>query len=176
MVLMTALPEAAWAYAVRSAVTAALLAFSFVRMRPSLPKILPLTIGIAVGATVFAIWISPELLFGEVQSSADCPSPYDPKVCGWPLTVVKLFGSALVIAVAEELFFRRWLVEFAGFWWMVALFAVEHGERWHVGAVTGVVYGLLSRRYGLKAAAVAHAVTNLLLGLYTVFGERWFYW
>lgn len=175
MALMAALPETAWAYAVRTAATGFVLAWSVLKLRPAFPRFRQCFVGLVSGAAVFAAWISPELLFG-VGSGAGVGSPYDPAVCGWALTCVKLLGSAFVIAVAEELFFRRWLVDFAGFWWMVALFAVEHGERWHVGAVTGVVYGIVAQRCGLKAAAVAHVVTNLLLGLYTVFGGRWYYW
>ena len=125
---------------------------------------------------VFPLTRSPPS--GHLFSSAapSGPSPYAPEVCGWGLTLAKLAASACVIPVAEELFFRRWLVDFAGFWWMVALFAVEHGERWHVGAVTGVVYGLLARRFGLFAAIVAHAVTNLVLGLYVVRCGQWQFW
>ncbi len=175
MVLMAALPETAWAYAARSGITAAFLCFSLVKMRPTLPRLNAAVYGLLTGAAVFAIWISPELIF-YFERAVAVSSPYDPAVCGWTLTFIKLCGSAFVIAVAEELFFRRWLVEFAGFWWMVALFAVEHGERWHVGAITGIVYGVLSRRYGLKAAVIAHVVTNLVLGLHAIFGNRWYYW
>ena len=57
-----------------------------------------------------------------------------------------------------------------------ALFAVEHGERWHVGAVTGVVYGLVAKRFGLMSAIVAHVVTNLALGLFVICFDRWQFW
>ena len=91
------------------------------------------------------------------------------------LIAMRLAGSAFVIAVAEELFFRKWLVDFAGFWWMVALFAVEH-DRWLVGAIAGVAYGLLARRRGLGAAVVAHVVTNLVLGLWVLHSGQWQFW
>ena len=107
---------------------------------------------------------------------AAADSPYSPEVCGWALTIAKLAASAFVISAAEELFFRRWLVDFAGFWWMVALFAVEHGDRWAVGAVAGVVYGLVARRFGLSSAIAAHAVTNFALGLLVIFADHWEFW
>jgi membrane protease YdiL (CAAX protease family) len=88
---------------------------------------------------------------------------------------VRIFGSAFVIAAAEEMFFRRWLVDFAGFWWMVALFAIEH-DRWAVGAAAGAVYGLLALKKGLGSAIVAHVVTNLVLGLWVVFRGYWQFW
>ena len=89
--------------------------------------------------------------------------------------LVRLFGSAFVISVAEELFFRRWLMRFAGFWWMVALFAVEH-DRWLVGAIAGVLYGWLALRKGLVSAIVAHVTTNLALGLYVLETGKWQFW
>ena len=94
---------------------------------------------------------------------------------GAGLIALRLVGSAFVISVAEELFFRRWLIGFAGFGWMVALFAIEH-DRWLVGAVAGAVYGWLFLRRGLGAAIVAHATTNLVLGLWVLRTSQWQFW
>jgi CAAX prenyl protease-like protein len=91
------------------------------------------------------------------------------------LKLVRLVGSAFVISVAEELFFRRFLMRFAGFWWMVLLFAVEH-DRWLVGAFAGLLYGWLALRKGLLSAIVAHVVTNLALGLYVLETKSWQFW
>jgi len=182
MVLMAALPATAASYALRGAVTAVLLAVGFFALRPHLDA-RGLLVGLLAGLAVFFIWTAPEMwldaLFCSSHAAAEMPaadSPYAPVNCGWTLTVAKLLASAFVISVAEELFFRKFLVEFAGFWWMVALFAVEHGDRWFVGALAGIAYGWLARRHGLAAAIVAHAVTNLVLGLYVIFGDKWYYW
>lgn len=178
MVMMAALPATAWAYAARGAVTAVFLAFAFPSVRSSVYPLKGVLPGLSAGLLVFVVWIAPETLLGLSGSPVSVvdPSPYDPAVCGWGLTVCKLAASAFVISVAEELFFRVWLVGFAGFWWMVALFAVEHGERWHVGAVAGIIYGLLAKKYGVFAAIVAHAVTNLVLGFWVVGCGRWDFW
>ena len=175
---MAFLPQTAFFYAVRGVVTAALLVASAFRLgvRFARPAAAPTFAGAVAGVLVLLVWIAPEMLLGIGRTVSAAESPYSPEVCGWPLTIAKLAASAFVISAAEELFFRRWLVDFAGFWWMVALFAVEHGERWHVGAVAGVVYGLLARRFGLWSAIVAHAVTNLGLGLLVVYGGRWQFW
>ncbi len=141
-----------------------------------------LGVGVVAGVFVFFVWIAPELWLGSLPGIpaaapvAAADSPYSPEVCGWALTLAKVAASAFVISAAEELFFRRWLVDFAGFWWMVALFAVEHGDRWAVGAVAGVVYGLVARRFGLLAAIVAHAVTNFALAILVVIQGRWEFW
>ena len=199
MVLMAALPATATAYAIRTAVTAALLASgwrqgpktlderretcspsnvssplksSVSRLKSSL---LP---GLFVGLAVFAIWILPEqfdisfyrrfCIIGEggTQAVAEASAA---------MIAVRLIGSAFVISVAEELFFRKWLISFAGFWWMVALFAIEH-DRWLVGAIAGAIYGLLYLRRGLFAAIVAHATTNLVLGLWVLRTGQWQFW
>ena len=183
MVLMAVLPATVGGYAVRTAVTAAILAAgaskvscpltSFVsRLKSSL---LP---GLLVGLAVFAIWIGPEqfgwawyrrfCIVGEGGTQAVAEA-------GAAMIAVRLIGSAFVISVAEELFFRKWLISFAGFWWMVALFAIEH-DRWLVGAIAGAAYGLLYLRRGLLAAIVAHAATNLVLGLWVLKTGQWQFW
>ena len=91
------------------------------------------------------------------------------------MIAIRLIGSAFVISVAEELFFRKWLIGFAGFWPMVVLFAVEH-DRWLVAAICGVAYGWLYLRRGLGAAIVAHATTNLVLGLWVLKTGQWQFW
>lgn len=184
---MSVLPQTAWAYAVRGLVTAALLIphCTAVRLARGFPKLLP---GLLVGLLVFLVWIAPEpWLWPSSASSPDIPpSPYSPAVCGWYLTLTKLLASAFVISAAEELFFRKWLVEFAGFGWMLVLFGVEH-MRWDLGPVRGCVfiaegvfaglcYGFLAKRFGLLSAIIAHSVTNLVLGLYVIFWDKWFYW
>ena len=180
MVLMAALPSTAAGYAVRTAATAALLA-------PTLWRWVAggcrgawraLAWGVPVGLLVFVVWTLPEqfdwswyrrfCIVGEGGTQAIAET-------GAALLAVRLFGSAFVISVAEELFFRRWLVGFAGFWWMVGLFAVEH-DRWLVGAAAGIVYGLLYLRRGLGAATVAHATTNLALGVWVLATGQWQFW
>ncbi len=126
------------------------------------------------------------------RAAALAGSVYSPAVCGWPLTLVRLAGSAFVIAVAEEFFWRgflcRWIqnIDFLdvdigkfapfAFFVTVALFGAEHTE-WLMGALTGVLYGLFFlRTRDIWAAAVAHVTTNLLLGVYVlVFGAYQFW-
>ena len=137
-----------------------------------------LACGVAAGLAVFVVWVAPEqfdwpwyrrlCILGEGGTAAVA------EAATWAVAV-RLLGSAFVISVAEELFFRRWLLGFAGFGWMVALFAVEH-DRWLVGAVAGAVYGLLAIRRGLASAIVAHATTNLVLGLWVLWFGQWQFW
>ena len=199
MVLMAVLPATTGAYAIRTAVVAALLAVGWRQGRKTLDlrreTCLPshvssplrsfvsrlkssLLSGLVVGLAVFAIWILPEqfdwawyrrfCIIGEggTQAVAEASAV---------MIAIRLIGSAFVISVAEELFFRKWLISFAGFWPMVALFAVEH-DRWFVAAICGVAYGWLYLRRGLCAACVAHATTNLILGLWVIRTGQWQFW
>ena len=179
MVLMMVLPATAVCYAVRTVVVALLLVAAGASRRFVL-RIgwRQIAVGIVVGLAVFAFWIAPEqfdwawyrrwFIRGEggTQAIAEASTA---------MIAIRLIGSAFVISVAEELFFRKWLIGFAGFWGMVALFAVEH-DRWLVGALAGVVYGVLYLRRGLGAAIVAHATTNLVLGLWVLRSGQWQFW
>lgn len=116
---------------------------------------------------------------------------FSPAEAGWGLTILKLIGSAGVIAVIEEFFFRgflyRWLRQGAfwtlplrafdgqAFWTVVAIFGLEH-DRWLAGMCAGLVYGLLAVRHGIWSAALAHGVTNLLLGLYVIGSGQYGFW
>jgi len=183
MALMSVLPSTPWAYAVRAVVTAVLLAFWLVSTKgiSRLAEVRwgsSLVWGVVVGVTVLVIWVLPEqfdwpwyrrfFIIGEGGTDAIAES----NAC---LIAIRLLGSAFVISLAEELFFRKWLIGFAGFWWMVALFAIEH-DRYLVGAIAGVAYGVLYLRKGLLAAVIAHALTNLLLGFWVLTTGQWQFW
>ena len=159
-----------------------------------------LCIGLIGGLVVNVLWIAPEystwyrtwmeLPIGELPPASG-PSPYEPSVCGWPLTIVKLIGSAFVIAPVEEVFFRSFLYrrlqardfravplsrfDLSSFLWMVFLFTLEH-DRPVVAALAGAAYGLLAIRFGLGSAIVAHVVTNLALGLHVIYRGEWWFW
>ena len=183
MTLMALLPATAWAYAARTGVVAAMLAAAAASSRFKVQsskcgKWNNLLLGLVVGFLVFAIWILPEqfdwawyrkwCIIGEggTQAVAEASAV---------MIAIRLLGSAFVISIAEELFFRKWLIGFAGFWWTVALFAVEH-DRWLVAAICGVVYGWLYLRKGLGAAIVAHVTTNLVLGIWVLKTGQWQFW
>ena len=128
---------------------------------------------------------------GSLPAASTDPSPYDPAVCGWTLTVAKLVGSAFVIAPVEEVFFRsflyRWLQKrdflsiplarfnLSAFLWMVFLFTLEH-DRPLAAALAGAVYGFAAIRWGLTSAIIAHVTTNLLLALHVIFSGAWAFW
>lgn len=158
-----------------------------------------LAASIAIGALVFAIWIAPDVLIGyrhhwlfenPVLGSLDSANA----VQGNALLIICHFaGSALVVPVAEELFWRGWLMRWLlhhdfervkpgtysplAFWVVAILFAIEHGSYWEVGLAAGIIYNCWMIRTGnLADCIVAHAATNTVLSIYVVTGGRWQYW
>ena len=72
-----------------------------------------------VGVLVCVIWIGPELISGFQTiyqtvgmippwsfTEIEVEQTYAPEHCGWALTLVRLAGSAFVIAIIEEFFWR----------------------------------------------------------------------
>ena len=213
ILLQTALPATAWAYAVRTVVTALVgigclwrggsrsCATAAGHLGEAVPSPLRLFIGLLVGVLVTVLWIAPEFStfyrtwfcwpIGSLPTASPAPSPYEPAVCGWTLTIAKLIGSAFVIAPVEEVFFRsflyRWLQKrdflsvplsrfnLSAFLWMVFLFTLEH-DRPLAAAVAGAAYGLAAIRFGLASAITAHITTNLLLALYVIHQGAWAFW
>ena len=200
--LQSTLPTTAWAYAVRAAATAVVGIVCLKGRRTGLDfRIGNCMWGIAAGLLVWTLWVIPENYtwyrtylcwpLGTPDAMSTEASPYDPAVCGWPLTSLKLIGSAFVIAPVEEVFFRsflyRWLqrrdftsvplsrFDLSAFLWTVFLFTLEH-DRPVAAALAGVVYGIAAMRKGLGCAIIAHVVTNFALGIQVICRGAWGFW
>jgi CAAX prenyl protease-like protein len=189
-----------WAYPARTlAVLVTLLAVS----RPVLDfRVRSVPGSIILGLVVFAVWIAPETLvpgwrqhwlfsnsvMGRADGAASAPHA---------ISAVFIFfraaGSALLVPVVEELFWRaflmRWLVNHQfwtvplghyvrpAFWLTVLLFAVEHGPHWEVGLAAGAAYGWwMVKTRSLGDCILAHAVTNAALAAYVLTAGKWEYW
>lgn len=193
------LPNSQLFYPIRFAVVlATILVFSrpYLNFRPSHPLA-----SIAVGLAVFVIWIAPDHLFhyrhswlfensitGVAASSIDSGLKLTP----WFLAI-RIAGSALLVPIVEELFWRGWLMRWlidnhfekvplgqyapAAFWLVAILFASEHGPYWDVGLIAGVIYNWwLVRTRNLADCILAHAVTNGVLAGWVLFSGEWQYW
>jgi CAAX prenyl protease-like protein len=166
-------------------------------------RVLP---GILVGLAGIALWIGLSRLGLERELTADWPAwlrpqprpafnPFaslaEPLVC-WGFVAVRLAGLALLVPVAEELFWRgfllRWLtaadwqerppgqftpLAFAG---VTFLFTLAHPE-WLAAAVyCALLNGLLRWTGDLWNCVVAHGVSNLALGVYVLTTGTWELW
>lgn len=148
---------------------------------------------VGAGIAVLAVWVLSDGLYPPL-GTATVFDPYrelrGSQAYAW--IGFRLVGSALIVPVAEEFFWRgfliRWLVSpnfrsvsmgtFTWFSYLAtsALFAVEH-DRWLAGLIAGVAYnGLYYRTRSLKACIIAHGTTNLGLGIYVLVSHRWGFW
>jgi CAAX protease family protein len=110
----------------------------------------------------------------------------------WFFVVVRLLGSSLVVPPLEEVFFRsflyRYLVRpdfrsvslatFAPLPFLITalVFGLEH-EQWLAGILCAFAYqALVCWKGRLGDAITAHAITNLLLGLWVSGKGAWQFW
>ena len=186
-----------WLYGMRAALMAGLLLVfwpSFTELtaarRPSSREV---GLALVAGLIVLAIWLSLDAgIFVLGQSG----SGFEPRAADggidWSLALMRLAGSALVVPLMEELFWRslvmRWLedadflaVDPARIGWRAVLlssiaFGLEHSQ-WAAGMLAGLVYGWLYVRSGnLWVAIAAHAVTNAGLGIWVLATGAWYFW
>jgi CAAX prenyl protease-like protein len=181
------------------AVAAALAVFS----RQAIPRRAAFPIGsMLLGAAVLAIWIAPDLLWHGYRDSrlfhnaitgvARSSLPVYLKTNVF-FIALRVLESAILVPVAEELFWRGWLMRWAvrpdfesvpmgqytglSFWLVALLFGSEHGPYWDVGLIAGVAYNWWCvRTRSLADCMLAHAVTNALLAGYVLLFDQWQYW
>jgi uncharacterized protein len=164
-----------------------------------------------VGMELGLIWLvgregfslGPLQLVSNIDNYFDYPAAFENTAVLYAFLVIRLLGPVLVVPLMEEIFWRDWLwrtviapndIRLAkvgeydrnAFWLIPIAFAFVH-----VQFLTAIVWGvliawLLVRTKSVGACVVAHAVTNLLLGLwilltwkldYVPFGvTHWFFW
>jgi CAAX prenyl protease-like protein len=189
-----------WEYPVQVLVTAAIIltlsrrAFSWRALRP--------LASIGVGVAVFVIWIGPDALWpsyrhfwlfqNSITGSATSTLPSGAQ-SDFTFLAFRLIGTALIVPIIEELFWRGWLMRYlvnpefqkvplgtytaSAFWLTAALFATEHGSYWEVGLIAGAIYNWwLMRTENLMDCMLAHAVTNACLAIYVLGFGHWEYW
>jgi CAAX prenyl protease-like protein len=143
------------------------------------------------------LWLQHHVAFFKIDE-ADAFNPFKhfegrPGLM-WSFIAIRLADAVLVVPVMEELFWRDWLwrttlapndfkLARVGEWSPSALlivsgmFSLVHGNWWLTAIVWGLMVGLLLVwTKSLGACIVAHGVTNLLLGLYVLRTNEWFFW
>jgi len=162
--------------------------------RKSYPEITLKVLWIAplVGILVFIVWVLPKGWYPQIGSSQFNPYTFGKGGISYILIAFRLIGAVIVVPIFEELFWRsfaiRWLINekfssvpIGTFTWfsctaIVLGFGFEH-HRWLVGLLAGILYnGLLYYKKNLSDCIIAHAVTNLLLGIYVLLTQQWTFW
>lgn len=152
--------------------------------------------GVAVGATVFVLWIGFEQVFGNglvlyQATPAQLASAAVPLSAAW--TAMRVIGATVTVPVVEELAFRAFLlrrfqsadVENVSMrqwtvWALIGssvLFGALHGGRWFAGTMSGLLYAwTMLRRGNIADAVAAHSFTNALIAAAVLFLDAWNLW
>lgn len=183
-----------WVYPLQTLLCAAALIFYWRRYDFGPQRVLLLAAGI--GVAVFAIWISPQALLGFPPRTdgfnpavfADDPALY------WGTVLARFLRLVIIVPLVEEIFWRGFLQRFLvderftavpfgkythlSFWAVVVAFTMAHHQAdWPAAFLTGAIYGWVAiKTKSLLACVLAHAVTNLLLGLYIMQTGQWGFW
>jgi CAAX prenyl protease-like protein len=154
-----------------------------------------LLLGLAAGLLALGVWVAPQELFGAERRLGG----FDPWFFGggeafqWN-TGLRVLRLVIVVPLLEEIFWRGFLlrhlvrdpfheVPVGAFTWLsfVAvslLFGLAHwGPDFVPAILTGALYNLVAIfTRSLGACVLAHAVTNLGLGLYIFRTQQWGFW
>jgi uncharacterized protein len=151
---------------------------------------------ILVGAIVFVLWVSPQQFLGFPARHAG----FNPDIFAsqplfyWPTVGFRFLRLVVVVPLIEEIFWRGFLlrfladehferVPFGTFSWVsfvvvTAAFGFSHSaDDWIAALLTGAIYnGVAYRTKSLWSCVLAHAATNLLLGLWIMATKQWGFW
>lgn len=156
----------------------------------------PLPLAIGIGLIVFAIWISPQAVFGEpARVEGFDPTPFaNQPALYWGTIAARMLRLVIVVPLVEEIFWRgflqRYLVDerftsvpfgkytHLSFWGVAVAFMLVHNTAdWPAALLTGAIYGWIAvKTKSLLACVIAHATTNLALGIYILKTGQWGFW
>ncbi len=163
--------------------------------------------GIVVGIIGILLWIvicrlpADEFIFGFLPSwmVPESRPGFDPfsnveSVYGvWSFICIRILGLAVVTPLAEELFWRgflmRWLIDpddwrnqpvgrftVSSFLWVTVLFTMAHSE-WTAAVVYCLlINALIYWKKDIWNCVVAHGISNLILSVYILQTHSWSLW
>ena len=149
-----------------------------------------------VALVVFAIWIAPQQFFNFPSRIVG----YDPSALSnnagiyWLSVAFRFLRLVIVVPMMEEIFWRAFLlrflidehferVPFGKFSWLsfalvTVAFTLSHSRPdWLAAFLCGALYNVVAyRSRSLTSCILAHASTNLLLGLWIMQTRQWGFW
>jgi hypothetical protein len=150
----------------------------------------------AVALMVFALWISPQALLG-FASRLD---GFNPEILSgqpaayWTTIALRFVRLVVVVPLVEEIFWRGFLLRYfineefytvpvGTFSWLsfavvTVGFGFGHSPADRIAAlITGMLYNCVAyRTKSLASCVLAHALTNLFLGLWIMKTRQWGFW
>ena len=183
-----------WLYPVQTFVCAGLLfwyrrEYEFNGVRQPL-------IALGIGIVVCVLWVSPQAFFGFApRTEGFNPTVFaEQPVAYWSTVALRFLRLVVIVPLVEEIFWRGFLlryfvdekfdrVPFGTFTWLsfaavtVGFMLVHSTPDWPAALVTGALYNWVAyRTRSLGACVLAHAMTNLLLGIWIMNTRQWGFW
>jgi CAAX prenyl protease-like protein len=183
-----------WVYPLQTALCAVTLVFYW--RQYDFAKRGGLLTATLAGLVVLGVWVSPQAVFG-IPERVD---GFDPTVFGegtalyWMSGVARFARLVVIVPLVEEIFWRGFLMRFlvredfdkariGEFQWkafllVAAFFMLVHSMAdWPAAFLCGLAYNFVAVKTGsLSACVLAHAVTNLGLGIYIRATRQWGFW
>jgi CAAX prenyl protease-like protein len=183
-----------WIFPAQTVVCGGILIWFWRQYQFRAPARIPFTVGI--GLLVFALWIAPQQLLGfPARLTGFNPETFaDQPVLYWSTILFRYLRLVVVVPLVEEVFWRGFLlrylidekfyrVPFGTFSWLsfagVTLgFGLAHSPAdWAAALITGALYNYFAyRTRSLGSCVLAHAVTNLCLGIWIMATRQWGFW
>jgi CAAX prenyl protease-like protein len=147
-----------------------------------------------IGLAVFLIWIAPQFFHAAPRLDGFDPWFFSSSLNNAASLSLRLLRLVVIVPLLEEIFWRgfllRWLIDqdftrvpFGTFGWRAFIittlgFCLEHQVvDWPAALAAGALYNWVAfRTRNLAACVFAHALTNLLLGLYVLRTGQWGFW
>lgn len=183
-----------WIYPLQTVTCGLLLVYFWNDYEFRAPARVLITLGI--GLFVFALWIAPQQFLGFAPRL----SGFDPGVFRdqpglfWGTVGARFVRLVVVVPLVEEIFWRGFLLRYlinerfttirvGTFSWIsfavvTVAFGFAHSRPdWIPALVTGALYNFVAyRTKSLASCVLAHALTNLLLGLWIMRTGQWGFW
>jgi len=149
-----------------------------------------------IALAVFAVWIAPQQFFHALPRTVgfDATILASKSATYWSAIIFRFLRLVVVVPLVEEIFWRGFLlrfvidehferVPFGNFNWLsfaivTVAFTFSHSRPdWPAAFVAGAVYNVVAyRTRSLASCVLAHAATNLFLGLWIMQTHQWGFW
>lgn len=148
---------------------------------------------VLMGIAVFWAWIHLDLPWARIGNPQPfSPDAVDSETTRAALLAIRLAGAAVLVPLAEELFWRSFLIRYlqggdfrqvdpkkphlVSFVAVTVLFGFEHNLVL-AGMMAGAAYNIVLYRTGsVMQCVLSHAVTNAVLGVWVMMTGAWAFW
>ena len=139
---------------------------------------------VLVGVGVIAIWIAADPYYPKLTDIKGYWNPHqqfgEGTALAWLFIGARILFSALVVPPIEEMFYRSFMYRYI----VTQDFGKVSLKAFHLGAflITSIIFGVVHREWlalrrgHLGDAMTAHAIANLLLGIWVAYKGAWQFW